>query len=53
MLTLSRAENIAYTAMYTYKGGEQNFSPGTIVGANNKIPTDRADDYVIFTTSKE
>jgi hypothetical protein len=31
MLTLSRAENIAHTAMYTYKGGEQNFSRGTTI----------------------
>jgi hypothetical protein len=26
-----RAENIAHSAMYTYKGGEQNISPCTCV----------------------
>jgi hypothetical protein len=31
MSTKSWAENIAHSAMYTYKGGEQNFSPGTSV----------------------
>jgi hypothetical protein len=30
--TQSWAENIAHSAMYAYKGGERNFSPGTSVG---------------------
>jgi hypothetical protein len=31
MPTQSWAENIAHSAMYTYKGGEPNCSPGTSV----------------------
>jgi hypothetical protein len=33
MSAQSRAENIAHTAMYTYKGGGQNISLGTSVEA--------------------
>jgi hypothetical protein len=29
--TSAWAEDIAHSAMYTYKGGEQNISPGTSV----------------------
>jgi hypothetical protein len=35
MSTQSRAENIAHTAMYTYKGGEQNISPSIFVPISN------------------
>jgi len=42
MSTQSRVENIAHTAMYTYKGGELNISPGTFVGGNRSIVHDEA-----------
>jgi hypothetical protein len=41
MSTQSRAENIAHTAMYTYKGGEQNISPGTFVVNSRKWRANR------------
>jgi hypothetical protein len=53
MSTLSRAENIAHTAMYTYKGGEQNFSPGTTVFSDTaKVPPVRVPGYKVKGESK-
>jgi hypothetical protein len=40
MSTQSWPEKIAHSAMYTYKGGEQNFSAGTSVNfdiSNNPV----------------